>query len=274
MSIPVGLSTSSLFPRGVADTFSAAADLGYDGVEIMVTHLLDSREILRMQKLSDQYDQPILAIHAPTLFWTQQIWGRAWEKMERSAQLAEDLGAASVVAHPPFRWQKTYASEFVQGVKSLEDRYDVEICVENMYPWRVKDREVEMYLPHWNPVTQDYAHVTWDFSHAALAETDSVQAFKDLGPRLRHIHVTDGVNGGTADTHLLPGDGDQRVAEALSYAASTGFSGLAVVEVSTGKAKQPGEREEWLARSLEFTRRHLNPAADAEPNAAAEPDAS
>ncbi|GAA1346961.1 sugar phosphate isomerase/epimerase [Falsarthrobacter nasiphocae] len=257
MSIPVGLSTSCLFPRGVADTFSTAADLGYDGVEVMVTHLLDSREVARLQRLSARHNQPILAIHAPTLFWTQQVWGSPWQKMERSAQLAAELGAASVVAHPPFRWQKQYASEFVEGVRALEARHGVEVCVENMYPWRVRGREVEMYLPHWDPIPHAYDHITWDFSHAALAHVNSLEAFRELGPRLRHIHVTDGFAGGTADSHLLPGDGDQPVAEALEFAASSGFSGIAVVEVGTRKATAAGEREEWLARSLEFTRRHL-----------------
>jgi sugar phosphate isomerase/epimerase len=257
MPTPVALSTSSLFPKGVEATFDAASELGFDGVEVMVTHLLDSREIVRMEKLSDKYSQPIIAIHAPTLFWTQQVWGSAWQKMERSARLAEELGADSVVAHPPFRWQRRYATEFVEGVHTLESRFSVEICVENMYPWRVGDREVEMYLPHWNPVAQDYKHVTWDFSHAAIAGDDSLQAFKDLGPRLRHIHVTDGAGGGTADEHLLPGDGAQNVAACLQYAASSGFSGKAVLEVSTRKAKSSEERLEWLARSLAFTREHL-----------------
>lgn len=262
MAIPVGLSTSSVFPRGVADTFSAASDLGYDGVEVMVTHLPDSREIAKLELLSDRHSQPILAVHAPTLFWTQHVWGSAWQKMERSVELAKELGADSVVAHPPFRWQPGYAAGFRDGVRELEEEHGVEICVENMYPWRVGGREVEMYLPHWDPVPLEYEHVTWDFSHAALAHADSCRAFEALGPRLRHIHVTDGHNGGTADNHLLPGEGDQNVAEALQLAARTGFSGVAVVEVGTRKARHAGEREEMLARSLEFTRRHLGQLAD------------
>ncbi|MBD4433341.1 sugar phosphate isomerase/epimerase, partial [Xanthomonas citri pv. citri] len=36
--IPVTLSSSSVFPLGTQDVFATAEDLGYDGVEVMVTH--------------------------------------------------------------------------------------------------------------------------------------------------------------------------------------------------------------------------------------------
>lgn len=36
--VPVALSTSCLFPLGVPETFSTAVDLGYDSVEVMITH--------------------------------------------------------------------------------------------------------------------------------------------------------------------------------------------------------------------------------------------
>ena len=36
MSIPVGLSTSSVYPGNAATTFRLAGELGYDGVEVMV----------------------------------------------------------------------------------------------------------------------------------------------------------------------------------------------------------------------------------------------
>ena len=36
--IPVTLSSSSVFPLGTQDVFAMAEDLGYDGVEVMVTH--------------------------------------------------------------------------------------------------------------------------------------------------------------------------------------------------------------------------------------------
>lgn len=40
------------------------------------------------------------SIHAPTLLFTQQVWGSAWSKIRHSVALAAELGAHTVVAHP------------------------------------------------------------------------------------------------------------------------------------------------------------------------------
>ena len=42
----------------------------------------------------------------------------------RAVTAAEDLGADTVVVHPPFRWQRRYAENFVDLVSELEDERD------------------------------------------------------------------------------------------------------------------------------------------------------
>ncbi|AIY02675.1 hypothetical protein ART_3076 [Arthrobacter sp. PAMC 25486] len=254
--IPVALSTASVYPLSVHDGFAVAADLGYDGVEVLVTHNGDSQDASALNRLAERYEQPIVAIHAPTLLLTQQVWGSAWNKIQRSAQMAVDVGADVVVVHPPFRWQNDYAETFAQGVRDISDAFGVRIAVENMYPWRVRGREALAYLPHWDPVPQDYADVTWDFSHAATADASSLKAVLALGERLRHIHLTDGTTS-TKDQHLIPGHGTQECVEVLQHVAQNGFDGAVVAEISTRKAKGAGQREEWLAETLEFARVHL-----------------
>lgn len=260
--IPVALSSSSVYPLGLAETFSMAEDLGYDGVEIMVTHRAETQQAETLKECVQRFSLPVMAIHAPTLLLTQQVWGSAWDKLRKSADLAHEVGSDVVVAHPPFRWQGTYASQFPQGIAEIESSTGVMIAVENMYPWRAGGREAAMYLPHWNPVDQPYPHVTWDFSHAATAEDDSYEAVKALGARLRHLHLTDGWSNGFKDDHLVPGYGNQRVVEAVELVGQPdfggdGFDGVVAVEVSTRTARKVGERERMLAESLAFARKHL-----------------
>ena len=254
--IPVALSTASVYPLSVHDGFAVAADLGYDGVEVLVTHNGDSQDSSALNRLAERYNQPIVAIHAPTLLLTQQVWGSAWNKVQRSAQMAVDGGGEVVVGHPRFRWQNDYAETFVHGVRDIADAFGIRIAVENMYPWRVRGREALAYLPHWDPVPQDYSDVTWDFSHAATADASSLDAVVALGKRLRHIHLTDGT-ASTKDQHLIPGHGTQECVEVLQHIANNGFDGAVVAEISTRKAKGAGQREEWLAETLEFARVHL-----------------
>lgn len=255
--IPVTLSSSSVFALPPQHVFAMAEDLGYDGVEIMVTQNAYSQEPAKLRKLAWQHSMPIHSIHAPTLLFTQQVWGSAWNKVARSTRMAQELGAEIVVVHPPFRWQGGYAENFAEGIRDIMDATGVTIAVENMYPWKVSGQEIRMYLPHYNPLPQDYDYLCWDFSHASIARNDSVRAIKLAGERLVHVHVTDGTGKKSTDEHLVPGEGGQRVDEALQYLGRTGFKGAACVEVGTRKARTPGEREDMLKRSLDFTRKHL-----------------
>ena len=188
----VALSTSSLYPKGVPETFDAAQRLGYDSVEVLVTHERMSQLTHQLRDHIQEYQVPISTIHAPTLLFTQQVWGKAWTKIQMAAKLTEQVGAEVVVVHPPFRWQKKYARNFVQGVREVSRMTGIKISVENMYPWRVAGRKAVVYSPHYSPLGQDYDWVTWDFSHAATAHMDSLEAVKELGSRLGHIHLTDG----------------------------------------------------------------------------------
>ena len=254
--IPVTLSSSSVFPLGTQDVFAMAQDLGYDGVEVMVTHNAWSRDAARLRTLAQRHRMPIDSIHAPTLLFTQQVWGVAWSKILRSVELAREVDARTVVVHPPFRWQARYARMFEEGIRDLMERTGVVIAVENMYPWRALGQEVKMYLPHWDPEPEPYEHVCWDFSHAAIAREDSLAALRLLGDRVRHIHLTDGIDSGK-DDHLVPGEGDQPVAECLRHLGRVGLSGTVCVEVGTRGAEYAGQREEKLAASLAFAREHL-----------------
>ncbi|NYE95555.1 sugar phosphate isomerase/epimerase [Psychromicrobium silvestre] len=256
MAISVLLSSASVYPLSVHDAFATAQDLGYDGLEVMVTNNASSQDSAALRTLSERYQLPIGAIHAPTLLLTQQVWGNYWNKLERSITLAAEVGAQVVVVHPPFRWQSDYARSFAPGVRDLAESSGVRVAVENMYPWRVRGREVKAYLPDWDPLPQDYSDVTWDFSHAATAGVSSLQAVEALGNRLRHVHLTDG-SGSGRDEHLIPGHGNQECAEVLRYLARKEFDGAVAAEISTRKVKGVGEREEWLAETLSFARKHL-----------------
>ncbi|GAA3679498.1 sugar phosphate isomerase/epimerase [Yimella lutea] len=252
----VALSTSSVYPLGVVGAFDLADRLGYDGIEIMVWTDPISQESGALKRLIDHYGLPVVSIHAPTLLLTQRVWGtEPWGKVDNSVKLAQEVGAEVVVVHPPFRWQKEYAAEFVEGIAQREDETGIAIAVENMFPWRARGREMQAYLPHWDPVGESYRNVTLDLSHTATAGSDAVQMVHDLDERLRHIHLADGL-GSFKDEHLVPGRGGQPCAEVLELIAAQGFSGDVVVEVGTRKLTDD-DRELDLAEALAFARLHL-----------------
>jgi sugar phosphate isomerase/epimerase len=258
----VALSTASTYPESTATAFEIAARLGFDGVEVMVWTDPVSQDVDALRRLSDHHGIPVLAIHSPCLLITQRVWGsEPWGKLVRANDAATALGADVVVVHPPFRWQREYARSFVEGLQRLRDETDVKFAVENMYPWRARNRELAAYAPDWNPVLHDYEHLTLDLSHTSVSGSDALQLADEMGTRLAHVHMADG-SGSARDEHLVPGRGMQPCALLLERLARTGFTGHVVLEVTTRKAPSREVREADLAEALAFTRLNLATAAE------------
>jgi sugar phosphate isomerase/epimerase len=258
MGARIALSTASVYPESSAHAFAYAAALGYDAVEVMVGIDALSQQVSAVRQLADHHDIEVCAIHAPCLLFTQRVWGtEPWGKLQRSAEMAAQVGAEVVVVHPPFRWQREYAANFVDGIAALEESTGIAFAVENMYPWRASSRRgMEMYLPGWDPSEEPYANACVDLSHASIARSDPVAMAERLGERLRHIHLTDG-SGSAKDEHLVPGRGTVGADAFLTHVAGSGFAGDVVLEINTRKCVDREERERDLRESLDFAREHF-----------------
>ncbi|WP_245594494.1 sugar phosphate isomerase/epimerase family protein [Actinospica robiniae] len=260
----VALSTISVYPENTATGFATAQRLGYDGVEVMVTNDPVSQSIDSLRRLRDGLGVPILAVHAPCLFWLnlQRVWGTdPWGKLVKARMVAEELGASTVVVHPPFVWQGKYANEFVAGLKRMQAETDIRFAVENMYPWRasaplVGERRVEAYSPGWDPTEEEYPHFTLDLSHSATSRVDTMAMLGRMGSRLAHLHLADG-SGSNSDEHLVPGRGRQPCSAVLGLLGRNGFEGNVVLEVNTRRAPDQQTRDADLLEALVYARRHL-----------------
>lgn len=253
----VALSTASVYPESTATAFEMAARLGYDGIEVMVWTDPVSQDVAALLRLRDYHGIPVLAIHAPCLLLTQRVWGsEPWPKLQRARDAALLLESPTVVVHPPFRWQLDYARSFVTGLDRMAGETDVRFAVENMFPLRARGRSVVPYAPGYSPLDAAYRHATLDLSHTSVSQSDPLAMAVELGERLSHVHIADGV-GSARDEHLVPGRGSQPCAELLEYLAVAGFAGTVVVEVNTRHAETRADREADLAESLAFTRLNL-----------------
>jgi sugar phosphate isomerase/epimerase len=276
-AIKVGLSTASVYPLKTEAAFEYAAALGYDGVELMVWAETVSQDIDAIEAMSKSFGVPVLSVHAPCLLISQRVWGaNPIAKLDRSVRAAEQLGAQTVVVHPPFRWQRRYAEGFSDQVAELESGSEVMVAVENMFPFRA-DRffgsgptsiermrkrggspgpGISAFAPSYDPLDGGHAHYTLDLSHTATAGTDAVDMARRMGAGLAHLHLCDG-SGASTDEHLVPGRGTQPAAEICQGLAASDFAGHVILEVTTSGARTAAEREALLTESLLFARAHL-----------------
>jgi sugar phosphate isomerase/epimerase len=256
-AIQVALSTASVWPEPIPAAFELAAELGYDGVEVMVWADPVSQNVAAVATLAIRYQMPVLAVHAPCLLITQRVWAAdPAVRLDRAVQAAVELGAGTVVVHPPFRWQRDYAAGFAEQVAMLEAASGVNIAVENMFPVRRGRLEMSSYVPSPDPTDAGYAHYTLDLSHTATARVDALAMADRMGAQLVHLHLADGT-GAPRDEHLVPGRGTQPCAEVCLALAKGHFSGTVVVEVSTRRARNRPERRALLSEALVFARLHL-----------------
>ena len=98
-----------------------------------------------------------------------------WTKLQKAQFAAELLGAQTVVVHPPFRWQRDYARSFRARRAAAGQETDVRFAVENMFPLRVRGREVSAYQPSWDVAADEpYRDYTLDLSHSAVSQSDAL----------------------------------------------------------------------------------------------------
>jgi sugar phosphate isomerase/epimerase len=259
--IPIGLSTASVWPLRAGTGFELAADLGYDGVEVMVWVDPVSQNVPELRRWSRNTGVPVLSVHSPSLLITQRVWSPdPVVRLRRSVEAALDLEARTVVVHPPFRWQRRYGDAFADLIAELEDSSGIEIAVENMFkvrpPGGKRDARMSAFRPSIDPTDVGYRHYTLDLSHSAAAQMDALELADRMGAGLTHLHLADGT-GVPKDEHLVPGRGGQPCAELLEKLAASGYTGQIVLEVNTRRAASPAHRMKDLAEALLFTRFHL-----------------
>jgi sugar phosphate isomerase/epimerase len=225
---PVVLSTAC-FPGRTAYGFRMAADHGYDGVELVVTHDRRSQTAAAVRRLIAEYEVPVRSVHVPCFLLTQHVWGfDPIAKLQRALELAALVGAGTVVTHPPFRWQWSYARQFAAAVADLHGLGGVSLAVENMFPAHVFGRSLPIFS-HTDPALPGFAAVTLDTSHAAASGAELIAVAAEMGPRLEHVHLSDSLRRG-GDEHLPPGEGRLPLRELADELVTRGFAGDVVIE--------------------------------------------
>lgn len=258
----IGMGTTSVLPRRLRDAFRLAAEAGFDGVEVMITSDRDTHDAARLAALSQEYGMPVLSIHAPVLLFSSYVFGRnPLVKLRRSVALAEAVGATTVVAHPPYRWQRRSAERFVETVRQLSRQAGMRIAVENMFPVTRGGIEHDPFAPSWNPGALDVDALTLDFSHAGMSGRSATDLAQEWGSRLQHVHLCDAAStrpgGALRDEHLVPGRGAQPVAEVLRALTESGFAGHIIAEINTRACgRDDDQRVAWLRETVEFARSH------------------
>lgn len=266
----VGLSSATLYPANVETTFRVASRLGFDGVEVLITQSNFTRDVERLSGLMDKYGLPVLALHAPNVIASSFVWGRNhFRKMFRTLELAHALNVETIVVHPPYLVQRGQAKRFVDNVKQLELDTGLKIAVENMFYWRRKHKNRQLFGPEWETIVDNVDSLTIDFSHAALSGFNILNFTKQHIHKTKHIHVSDatlipdvpfldGIKMPVKDEHLPIGEGSQPIGETLRFLKDVKWNGNLVCEINLHPYNNnPVVKLRKLKESLNYIRRYV-----------------
>lgn len=241
-------STSSVDLLNPESAFDLASTVKLDGVEVMVTPARNSQSANYLNDMIQKYQVPATSIHAPTLLLCKFVWStNARVKLLKSAELAAQIGATKVVVHPPFK-TSSYSKEFIETANRIQNDLGVTIAIENMFPWKVRGKEIEIYGPSWDETVEKAHSLTMDFSHAAASSLDILSYVKQYHKKLQVMHLCDGsdrqnVKGDPImDEHLLPGQGTMPIKEVYEFLQQVGWDGDTTIEINARKMKSFDEK--------------------------------
>jgi sugar phosphate isomerase/epimerase len=252
-----------------------AAEAGFDGIEVLIDHRVDTWQIENLTQLSSHYGLPIAALHTPFVLHMPYWPAAEGARIERTVSLAETLGAGVVVAHLPTRWPYSMITSrhnrfplphfwrsnregvawFEQTLPFLQAETAVKIAVEIMPMHRILRWPLNAHV--WNTLGEwvRFEHLTLDTTHCATWGVDPRVAYDRAAGRVSHVHLSN-LNGGQ---HALPQQGKLDLAKFLRHLVDAGYGGHVVVETGPEamEAQELRRVRANLAGALAFCRQHL-----------------
>ena len=233
---PVQCSTGPFWAYELAHAMDAVAEAGFTDIELMVTRDRTTQTPDLPAKLAAERGLRIASLHAPFLVITKNVWGLdPIGKIERGAEMCRALGATSMIVHPPYLWERAYATWVMKESESFTAETGVEVAVETMYPKWVAGRKVRAY--RWlepSALVAAATQVALDTSHLTVSRMDILDAYETMRPKLTHIHLSDNAGDGR-DGHLELEQGILPLDRFLQELRRTEYSGAISLELSVRK---------------------------------------
>lgn len=274
------LSTGSLYTFDLDTAMALAAETGFDGVELMVDWRRETYHLPHLEKVVARHNLPILAVHSPFAHMHIQGWpADPVGLVKRSVELAEALGAQTVIVHPPGRWirlqavvagpyrsRKFYLPLPVAGpgrlgrwlleeLPAFQAETTVKVAVENM-PCRRYGPFRLNHFHFYNPEQlRRFQHLTLDTTHVGTRQLDLLEFYRQLEGKVTHLHLSN-FNG---KEHQLPTNGHLPLAELLAELVRDGYKGLVSLELGPASLQADDETalRQNLRVSLDFCRAAL-----------------
>jgi sugar phosphate isomerase/epimerase len=203
------------------------ADAGFSGVEVLFTHGVETRDSDKIRGYARAAGISVPVVHGPYMLFLRNVFTAHYpEKTRRSIELAAEVGAHTLVAHAPFRWERGYTAWARDEAADEGAPHGVRFAMENLYPlWGLPFSSI--VLPS---ELAGFKHVVFDTSHFAVSGVDLFEAWHTLGDRVVHLHVSNNLGNGK-DSHAPLDTGVLALDRFLAHVGRSGYTGTVTLEV-------------------------------------------
>ncbi|NLG48627.1 MAG: sugar phosphate isomerase/epimerase [Chloroflexi bacterium] len=255
----ISLSTGCLYHFTLRHTLALAADMGFDGVELVMGPEVWLRGAKYVRKLARETGLRVLSVH-PTLLRSSPKGGGAG-RIADATEAALVLECPTIVAHGPgtLRWEAPEAQDWLRQVDVSRERLNgngARLALENPGWYCARDRQT--VLAHL-PVLQAFAHqhdldVTLDTCHLGTSDMGLLEGYRLVRGRLANVHFSDlrprklrfdcHPVRTLLSHHQMPGDGILPLQAMLADMQGDGYAGPVSMEIS------PLALQVWSPRQL------------------------
>ncbi|CAN5565842.1 hypothetical protein BH24ACT14_BH24ACT14_05980 [soil metagenome] len=221
------VSTGPLLLSPLDWVFDTVAAAGYAGLELLVAHNPETRDPQRIAALSAASGLEVPVIHGPYMVLLRNVLGSGYiDKTRASLELAAAMGARTMVAHAPFRWERKARGWAVAEADGVAEAAGTTFAMENLFP--VAGRNFSSVI---TPAELSvFRNVVFDTSHFAVAGVDLFSAWDALADRVVHLHVSDNFGNGK-DSHAPIGTGVLPLERFMAHVGAGGYTGTVTLEL-------------------------------------------
>ena len=239
------VSTGPLLLSPLGWVLDTIADAGYDGAELLIGHNPESRDPDAVAAYAREAGIDVPVVHGPYMVLLRNVLGSNYiEKTRRSLELAAEMGAQTMVAHAPFRWERAARGWLASDIDDEAEAAGTSFAMENLYP--VAGRKVSSVVTA--EELRAFRNVVFDTSHFAVAGIDLFEAWDTVRDHVAHLHVSDNFGNGK-DSHAPIGAGVLPLEDFLGHVGAGGYTGTITLELDCrGYLDSRKELVDFLAR--------------------------
>ena len=220
-------------PKSILDFLKES---NIEGIEIVASSIVLKRDIEKVKEILEEYNLSVFSVHQPVL----KLYRISLVGIEQLLALAAAFSAKVVVLHLFAIGKRLYNPEFVKILKSLEEKYNVKIGLEN----GIKDifTSFKTYCFREKEISEITSltglDLTFDTTHLAHAGGDIISFCRKNKEKIINIHLSDYKSVFLnrffpSGLHLPLGEGELPLEEFLKILKEDNYNGILTLEINS-----------------------------------------